>query len=327
MAEMIRKNRGKRNLDLIRNFSNLIAVPVINEFIHHHPPILPAHLSAVYRAYAKINLGLYVLKKREDGYHEIRTVLHRIHLHDEIRFEASPTLEILSSSPEAPGDDTNLCLRAARALQEATGTGKGVRISLTKNIPVGAGLGGGSSDAATVLNALPGFWGTDIDDTTLREVALRLGSDVPYFLQRGSAAAGGRGETLEYFLLDLPYTILVCYPGIHVSTAWAYGQVSPSGDYPRDLHALLEQGTRSPAHLSEELRNDFEEPVFRQFPAIGRTKAAMMAGGAVYASLSGSGSAVYGLFSEARRAAAAALQLQAEGHATWITPPHFQPPA
>jgi 4-diphosphocytidyl-2-C-methyl-D-erythritol kinase len=325
MAEMIRKNGRKRNLDLIRNFSNLIAVPVDSEFTHH-PSILPAHLSAVYRAYAKINLGLYVLHKREDAYHEIRTVFHRIQLHDEIRFGSSRTVEVLSSSPEAPGDTSNLCFTAAQAIQEATGFRGGVRISLTKTIPVGAGLGGGSSDAATVLRALPDFWGAKMDGDALRQIALRLGSDVPYFLEEGSAVAGGRGEKLEYFPLDLPYSILLCYPGIHVSTAWAYGQVHPSEDHPPDLRTLLERGARSPLHLRQELRNDFEAPVFRQYPVVGRIKASMIAGGAVYASLSGSGSAVYGLYSEARRAAASAVELQAEGYATWITPPHFHPP-
>jgi 4-diphosphocytidyl-2-C-methyl-D-erythritol kinase len=283
-------------------------------------------LSPVHCAYAKINLGLYVLDRRDDGFHNIRTIFHRIDLHDDIRLEAAAALEVVSSSPDAPGDDSNLCFKAARALQELTGTRNGVRIHLDKRIPVGAGLGGGSSDAATVLRVLPAFWHTAVAPEVIRTLAARLGSDVPYFLGISSAVAGGRGEVLDYFTLDIPHTILLCHPGIHVSTARAYGEIHHRGTPPADLRGIVERGVRNPVLLREELRNDFEETVFTRFPVIRRVRDAMTAGGAVYASMSGSGSAVYGMFSDPRRAAASAVELQAEGFGTWLTPPHFQSP-
>jgi len=278
-----------------------------------------------FRAYAKINLGLYVQARRADGYHDICTVFHRIDLCDEIRFERSDGIEVVSSSPEAPGDESNLCFKAARALQEYEVRQQGVRIHLAKQIPVGAGLGGGSSDAAAVLKMLPGFWRMTVADRVLSELAARIGSDVPYFLGHGSAIATGRGEILEYFSLNLPFTILVCHPAIHISTTWAYGAMKPSGRRPPDIRALLIRGMENPACLRDELQNDFEDAIVKRFPGIGEIKHVMTRGGAVYASLSGSGSAVYGLFPDPGQAATVAGQFEAQGYRTWTTPPHFHP--
>ncbi len=277
------------------------------------------------RAYAKINIGLAVVARREDGYHTVRTLFHRVDLHDEIRLEPAARIEVVSSSPDAPGDRTNLCHRAARALSGHLGTSDGVRIHLRKQIPVGAGLGGGSSDAAAVLRALPVFWNRPVEHQTLATIALGIGSDVPYFLQVGSALAGGRGEELEYFALDLPFAILLCHPRIPVSTAWAYTQVHPSGE-PPPLLASLNRGLADPSLLRTQLRNDFEEPVFRQYPEIRDVKLSMLETGAVYSSLSGSGSAVFGFYADSAAAEAGASELRSRGYDTWITPPHFQPP-
>jgi 4-diphosphocytidyl-2-C-methyl-D-erythritol kinase len=307
-------------------FSNLIPVRRTGLFPN---PLTDSRslLSAICRAYAKINLGLHVLARRPDGFHELSTIFHRIDVSDEIRFESDASVRVLSNSPEAPGDETNLCFRAAHAVQRLAAAPHGVALHLTKNIPVGAGLGGGSSDAAAVLKFLPLFWNVSVDPRHLAAAAAELGSDVPYFLGEGSALAGGRGEILDYVTFDLPYTILVCFPGIHVSTAWAYGRVSPDPSRRGALRNVAEKGFRDLMSIRDLLTNDFETPVFREFPAIARVKDTMIRAGALFSSLSGSGSAVYGLYNSERRAAAAAVELQASGYSTWLTAPNFHPPS
>ena len=279
------------------------------------------------RAYAKINLGLRILRKRPDGYHDIETVFHRIDLFDELSLSPAAEIEVISDSEAAPGDEKNLCHRAARMLRERAGVRHGVSIRLAKRIPVGAGCGGGSSDAAAVLRTLPRLWGVGITGESLLSVAAELGSDVPYFLADGSAAASGRGEILDYFTLDLPFAILLCNPGIPVSTAWAYGEIIPRSDPTRPpLREIIAGGIAEPSRLQEELVNDFEGPVFRQHPAIRTIKEEMIANGAAYASLSGSGSSVFGFFRQLPAARALSEKFQSAGYRTAVTPPHFQPP-
>lgn len=282
------------------------------------------------RAYAKINIGLRILRKREDGYHDIETVFHRINLFDEIVFEPSSVVSMSCNRHDLPTDDTNLCIRAASVLQRTFKIKNGVHITLKKNIPIGAGLGGGSSDAATVLTALPVWWGENPSPGELYALALELGSDVPYFLQHGTACATGRGEVLEYFDLDLPYWIVVAYPNIHVSTSWAYQNSSlrnesvrtgnrPSGDSVKDV--LLEH-LHHPRMLMHLLSNDFESLVLRTYPEIAKVKKILYDSGAVFSQMSGSGSSVYGFFKEeryARHVAASLSKCQ-----VFVTPPHFR---
>jgi len=278
------------------------------------------------KAYAKVNLGLRVLEQRPDGFHNIETVFHRVNLFDELTFEASDQIEILSTDAAAPGNETNLCFRAAALLQGLTGCSKGVRIHLEKQIPVGAGLGGGSSDAALVLRELPLFWKMEADPTRILGLALRLGSDVSYFLGENSALALGRGEILEYFALDIPYTILLCCPPLHVSTAWAYRHVTPrSAAGHTDLKTVLVQGVKTPQILREEVVNDFESAVFASYPEIAQIKKSMLEREAVFALMSGSGSSVYGFFSDPSAASLAADAFRARGYRVSLTPPHFRP--
>jgi 4-diphosphocytidyl-2-C-methyl-D-erythritol kinase len=280
----------------------------------------------VFPAYAKINLGLLVLGKRPDGYHNIMTVFHRIDLFDRIAFTPSAGISVISSSPEAPSDESNICHKAARLLAEKLNAHDGVTITIEKKIPVGAGLGGGSSDAATVLLRLPGFWGRPAPLALLRNLALELGSDVPYFLGSGTAAATGRGEILDYFHLALPFTILLCNPNIHVATGWAYGQIQPQPDRKSiDLKDVIVRGVEDPEILNGKLANDFELPVFQAFPEIGRLKKEMYDSGAVYAAMSGSGSSVYGLFADRSKAERLATLLHAKNYRAFLTPPHFLP--
>jgi 4-diphosphocytidyl-2-C-methyl-D-erythritol kinase len=281
----------------------------------------------MYPAYAKINLGLRILAARPDGYHDIETVFHRIALYDEIEFLPSPTIGVESSSRDVPGDASNLCYRAASLLQEVLAPESGVHIRLLKRIPTGAGLGGGSSDAATVLLKLPAFWNRTIDPATLHALATRLGADVAFFLGTGSALGRGRGDTLEFFSLDIPYWILLCNPGIHISTLWAYRKVKlVKRPHVRDLREVLDEGLRTPRILAEELVNDFEPAVFPAYPVLRDIKEEMLRGGAVYASMSGSGSSLYGFYQDEAHARAAAEAFTARGYMTCITAPHFQAP-
>jgi 4-diphosphocytidyl-2-C-methyl-D-erythritol kinase len=227
------------------------------------------------------------------------------------------------SDRNLPVDDTNLCLRAGRAVQEELDTKDGVHIHLEKRIPIGAGLGGGSADAAAVLAHLPGYWGRRIDQDTLAAIALRLGSDVPYFLGSGSARGRGRGERLDHFNLSLPYWILLCNPGIHITTGWAYAEVSPRGGRTLPVEELL-AGEFAPEILAR-LVNDLEEPVFRTYPVIRKMKEAMLAGGAQLALMSGSGSTVYGLFGEEDAARKEMEVFRERGWRSFLTPPAFHP--
>jgi 4-diphosphocytidyl-2-C-methyl-D-erythritol kinase len=282
------------------------------------------------RAYAKINVGLHVLRKRQDGFHDIETIFHRINLFDEIIFEPSPTISLSSNQHNLPTDDTNLCIRAAGLLQRAFKKHNGVHITLKKNIPIGAGLGGGSSDAAAVLTALPVWWNESPEAIDHRTLALELGSDVPYFLQRGTAYATGRGEILQYFKLDLPYWIVVVYPNLHISTSWAYQNVEiknalTSNVKPQtsNLKDTLLEHLSNPRMLMNLLHNDFEPLVLRTYPDVAKIKKALYDSGAVFAQLSGSGSSVYGFFNSEKYAKDIAETLRQQCQ-VFITPPHFQ---
>ena len=277
-----------------------------------------------FKAPAKINFGLRITERRTDGFHSIETVFHRVSLHDEITLEPNRKICVESTDAAAPSDASNICYKAATLIQQQTRIDAGVLIRLRKHIPVGAGLGGGSTDAAMILRELPGWWGTTVDEATLFNFALRLGSDVPFFLGQGSALARGRGEVLEYFKLDVPYVILVCTPGISISSQWAYQHIAPRKSEKPDLRTLVQEGMKHPEVLRKEVVNDFEIPVYAAFPAIRELRDTLEQSGAVFASLSGSGSSVYGLFANAHEAEAASQIVKARGCGTSFTPPHFR---
>ena len=284
------------------------------------------------RTYAKINLGLRILGKRSDGYHNIETIFHRVHPFDDLTFEHSSTIEMKSNLPYLPTDERNLCIRAAQILRAQTGVKDGVKISLQKNIPIGAGLGGGSSDAAATLIGLAQFWNLNITTNELHEIATKIGSDVPYFLKVGSAYATGRGEMLEYFDLKLPYWIVVAYPDVHVSTAWAYQAIhDPNLKHKPDfspetrttsLKQIVSEHLNAPEQLNRLLHNDFEPVVLHKYESIAFTKVSMYATGAVFAQMSGSGSAVYGFFTDEPTAAEAMKKL-GERCKVFLTPKEF----
>jgi 4-diphosphocytidyl-2-C-methyl-D-erythritol kinase len=260
---------------------------------------------------AKINLGLEVIRRRGDGFHDINTIFAAVDLRDDLslalrddgaitcRVEGNPTLD--------PGDD-NLCVRAARALRDAAGRPDlGLDIVLGKHIPIGAGLGGGSSDAASVLVGVGALRGIELEGDRLARIAAELGSDVPFFLHGGVAVAVSRGEALTPLALLPRWTVLLVNPGIHIPTPWAYRMVGRSGERPAtDLPALLAAGLTDPALLREGLVNDFEPAIFAEYPLLGELKERLYEGGALFALMSGSGSTMFGLFGDRAAAARAA---------------------
>ncbi len=278
------------------------------------------------RAYAKINLGLQILKKRDDDYHDIETVFHLIDLYDEIHFEAHEGDILLECDhPEVPKNSSNLCCQAADALRQRIGKRFGVKIILKKRIPIGAGLGGGSSDAGAVLRGLPKFWNIAVDEQTLHEIALSLGSDVPYFLRSETAVATGRGEILEYFDFALPHWIVVAYPKIPISTAWAYRNFKFNEYLKREnLKQLLLENISELRVWVNKFRNDFEPLIFRTHEEVMRVKESLYVSGADFALMAGSGSAVFGLFQKKSYAEEIAYILQ-KRYPVFLTKPNFRP--
>lgn len=281
----------------------------------------------VLQAYAKINLGLRIIERRPDGFHAIETVFHRIALSDEISLAPrEATIDLSCSDPVLPADSSNLCWKAVECLRKECGMHLGAAIHILKRIPMGAGLGGGSSDAAAVLKHLPRLWGMHVTNARLCELGASIGSDVPFFLQDSSAYAEGRGEILTPFELPLPYWILLVNPGIHVSTPWAYGEFSKklAGGCVIPRGTLFSAATHMMAPLPEALHNDFEDVVLPVFPAIRALKGDLLASGAAFALMSGSGSSVFGLFTQEHEARQAHRQFS-ERFFTSLTEPHFIP--
>lgn len=275
------------------------------------------------RAYAKINLGLRIVRKRGDGYHDIETFFHRVLPFDEVTLEPADAIVMHTSNPALPIDSRNLCIRAAQLISDEHARGRGARITLGKNIPIGAGLGGGSSDAAATVLGLNRLWELNLPTERLHELALRLGSDVPYFLRGGSAYATGRGEQLGYAPLDLPYWVVLVYPNIHIATAWAFQNTSVALTQPAaSLKDVVLSGVANPELLCRSLTNDFEPLVFHTHPAIAQLKERLEALGADLALLSGSGSSVFGLFSDEGDAGNAARILE-QDFSVYVTPPNF----
>lgn len=276
---------------------------------------------------AKLNLGLHVLRRRPDGFHDLDTVFLPVGWADRLTAEPAAGLSLATTDPALPTGDGNLVVRAAHALADHAGVDAGARLWLDKRVPYGAGLGGGSSDAAAALRLLARLWGLDVPRPALERLALGLGSDVPFFLDGRPARATGRGERLEPLvdegggLYRCPFWLVVAVPPVHVGTAEAYGLVTPHDGGRPDLADAVR--SNSLGRWRAELVNDFQNPVEAAHPEIADVRRALVAGGAGYASLSGSGSAVFGAF-EGEAAARSAARGVA-GCRVWVEPPDGAP--
>ena len=249
---------------------------------------------------AKINLGLHIHKKREDGFHELETILQMVTWFDELQLEGtSEKVELFCDTPEIPNDETNLVVKAARLLQKHfPGSCAGVNITLKKSIPSGAGLGGGSGNAAGVLLALNHLWDLKISRENLIAISAELGSDVPFFLMSPCAIGTGKGEILEPINNPINLYILMIYPNLPLSTPWVYGNLKLKlTKHKNNISILANFLMRSEfAQLGAALYNDLEPVVFKRYPEILEIKNELLRSGAGGALLSGSGSTVFGIF-------------------------------
>jgi len=243
---------------------------------------------------AKINLGLHVLNKREDGFHDIETIFYPIPMHDSLEIlPMSGEVSIKQYGPPLPGGE-NLCIQAFDLLKEDYNL-PAVDIHLLKHIPAGAGLGGGSSDAAHTLILLNDLFELGVSSDQLESMAAKLGSDCAFFIRNRPLFASGRGEVFNEISLDLSgYRVEVIRPDIHISTPEAYGMITPEENRP-SLREIIQKPIME---WKDHLVNDFEKPIFEKYPEIRELKESFYDQGALYASMSGSGSAVYGIFSK-----------------------------
>jgi len=254
---------------------------------------------------AKVNLYLKVLFRRQDGYHELVTVMQPLSLADELRLRPGPGLSLECHHPEVPSGPQNLVWRAAQKFGEATGQEPQVHIHLVKNIPVAAGLAGGSTDAAGTLLALNELAGKPLPPPTLHQLAADLGADVPFFLEPGPAVGRGIGTVLSP--LDLPpYWYVLLNPGMAISTSWVYGHL--------DLDELAAtgapiRGAWDGEHPENWVANDLETVTLRRYPELKELLARLSRTGARAWGMSGSGPTLFGIFSGAEAARAAAGEL------------------
>lgn len=264
------------------------------------------------KAHAKINLHLEVLGKRSDGFHDLVSVFAPISLADELLMQRIPDkkeCKVLSPLAELPVENT--ITRAYEEFKNFTGISEGVSVRILKRIPEGAGLGGGSSDAASVLLGLNDMFSADLKEEDLRAIALKIGSDVPFFLGNGAAVVKGRGEEIKRLSLFSDYFGILIYPGIKSATPRAYS-----------LLGRKESGIRNPAFNPElfcgkdcrewPFFNSFEDVLFNEYPAIKKAKLDLLTYGADFALMSGAGSSVFGLFKDEKTAENAYSKLFAE---------------
>jgi 4-diphosphocytidyl-2-C-methyl-D-erythritol kinase len=259
-------------------------------------------------SFAKINLGLEIVGLRPDGYHDIRTLFQTVSIADELMFETAPdgVLELSGDDPAVAWDRTNLIHRAARLVQGVSGTSKGAKISVRKAVPAGRGLGGGSSNAAATLLALNGMWALGLGPGDLARLARGLGADVPYFLKGGLCLGEGIGDVLTPIRDLAPLACLFVFPPFPVSTPAIYAGVDPSLTSPAKdsrIVRFLESGDLGL------LKNDLERVIFRAHPELERWTRFFREEGALLSQVSGSGSAVYGLFPDTASAEAARRRL------------------
>ncbi|MGB9665074.1 MAG: 4-(cytidine 5'-diphospho)-2-C-methyl-D-erythritol kinase [Ignavibacteria bacterium] len=249
-----------------------------------------------YLSPAKINIGLNIISKREDGYHNIETIFYPIKLFDKLIFQDSNNFEIVCSDNSIPTDERNLIYKARNVLSEFLHKELNIRIELEKKIPVFAGLGGGSSNAATTLIALNKIFDLKLKQELLFSLASKVGSDVPFFILNSPAYAEGRGEILKPLPnFQLNYKVLLVIPDVKISTAWAYSNFKSSK---KQIELSLIQTEKDFEIYKNKIINDFEEIVFPVYPELKEIKNKLLELGASFALLSGSGSSIYGLFEQ-----------------------------
>lgn len=244
---------------------------------------------------AKINLGLNIVEKRQDGFHNIETVFYPVSLSDKISFYESDNYSLTSNDQTLQVDDSNLITKAIKLLEELSSKEIKLNIHLEKIIPMGAGLGGGSSNAASVMVALNSLLKLNIPLEILEDKSLQLGSDVPFFIYKNPCFAYSRGEKIEPIKLKIKAYILLIYPQVNVSTKWAYTNCVPKKSEV-DLKNFIQKNDLS--LWKKHVVNDFEDVVFSEYPLIKEIKNRLYTNGAIFSLMSGSGSTIYGIFNK-----------------------------
>ena len=288
-------------------------------------------IALVEKACSKINLGLKVLRRREDGFHEISSIAQSVDLADTLHFRRAPAPRLTCTDPALPLGSENLALRAAALFNARLSQApQNWHIHLEKKIPVGAGLGGGSADAAAVLRGLNRLNGNPFAAVELHALAAQLGSDVPFQLGGGTALMQGRGERLEGLAWRGEVFYVLVYPAVEVSSAWAYGHVgvglTPKSPYLRFVNSLKSGGCVDHALLFRVLENDFLPLIERTYPIVAQLRVVLEATGALACSMSGSGSTIYGVFDDRTAAQEAQQRLQAKGYRSFFCRPEFRSP-
>lgn len=260
------------------------------------------------KAPAKVNYLLDVIRRRPDGYHELRMIMQRINLCDDITITLtnSPDITVTCGKDGVPDGPDNIAWKAARIMLDLSKTGQGATIEIVKNIPVAAGLGGGSSDAAAVLMGLNELLKTGLSDQRLMEIGVTLGADVPFFIFKKAALAEGIGEKLSA-MPELPKAwILLVNPGVHVSTAWVYKSLQLTNDV---VLSILPEFFRTLDDICKIFSNDLEKVTIPAFPVIADIKKQMLHLGAIGSMMSGSGSTVFGVFNSKEEAENASREI------------------
>lgn len=251
-------------------------------------------------SYAKINFGLQVLNKRVDGFHNINTLFARISLKDIIYIEESDKNDVLFTTDINIPLEKNLIYKAIVEFKKKFNIADHFKVTVNKRIPMGGGLGGGSSNAAYILDTLAKMYKVEKDWKNLSIIAQKLGSDVPFFMKTGLAIGQSRGEMLKYFRAIFPYKILIVNPNLSISTPEAFQSLNRNEEVGKvlDFHTLFLRGLENPVIWREFVINDFEKVIFERYNELGEIKDKLYKSGAVFALMSGSGSTLFGVFKD-----------------------------
>jgi 4-diphosphocytidyl-2-C-methyl-D-erythritol kinase len=281
-------------------------------------------MKLVFKTPAKINLGIFILGKRPDGYHDLETLFQMVSLYDTVELESLENkVELVCDDPKVPTDESNLMIRAARLLQEAVPekTGLGCRMVLKKKIPMGAGLGGGSGNAAGVLMGLNRLWDLKLKSAELSKIAAQLGSDIPFFLCAPSALGEGRGERLTALPPPNKFHVILVFPRVPMATAEVYQALNfDLTKNSKNIKILREFFSQSNIiSLGAHLHNDLEPVVIKRLPVVESIKGKLRSLNAAGTLVSGSGSTVFGVFEDAKVAEQAFARCREEAWDVFLT--------
>jgi len=277
----------------------------------------------VINSYSKINLILNILNRREDGYHEIETIMQSVNLADKITItEKEDRIEIECNNPQVPVNNKSLAYRSAEKILKKYKIERGVKIKIDKNIPIAGGMAGGSANSAAILTGINKIFNLNLSNEDLREMGEELGMDVPFCLRNGTALALHRGEKILHLPpITPPLWIIVINPGFEISTQWAYNNINlrKTKNGRNNMEAMLIALKRGiPGEIAKNLFNSFEELIIKKYPEVGRIKDRLLNVGALGALMSGSGPTVFGIMQNKEEALKVYERLKQEYKLIWL---------